>query len=67
MCAGMSTLLHTQIFEWYKWFKKRREDVEDDPYLGRPSTAKNDEKFKEINKVIRKGRRLSVCAVVEIV
>lgn len=50
MCAEMSTLSHTQIFKWYKWFKKRHEDVEDDPYLGRPSTEEN---IEEINKVIR--------------
>ena len=34
---------HTQVFEWFKKFMEGREDVGNDPKLGRPSTAKTRE------------------------
>ena len=32
-----------RVFEWHKRFKEEREDVEDDPRSGRPSTIKTEE------------------------
>jgi len=32
----------TQVFEWFKRFKKGREEIGDDQRPGRPSTSKTD-------------------------
>ena len=37
------TLSRATVFLWYKRFKERREDVEDDPRSGRPSTSRGKE------------------------
>lgn len=57
----------TRVFEWHKRFKEGREDIEDDPRPGRPSTSKTDENIEKIGKVIREDRRLSIRAVAETV
>ena len=41
---GHDCLSRTRVFEWFKRFKEGREDIEDDPRLGRPSSSKTDEK-----------------------
>ncbi|KAG8269786.1 Large proline-rich protein bag6 [Homalodisca vitripennis] len=38
---GVSTMSKTRICEWYKLFKDRREDIEDDECSGCPSTSNN--------------------------
>ena len=35
---GDATMSRTRIFEWHKRFREGREDVEDDPKSGRPTT-----------------------------
>lgn len=57
----------TRVFEWCKRFKEGREEIEDDPRPGRPSTSKTDENIEKIGKVIRQDRRLSIRAVAETV
>ena len=37
----------TQIFEWHKRFREGREDVEDDPKSGRPTTSRTIERVRE--------------------
>jgi transposase len=34
-------LSHSSVFEWFKRFKDRRKDLQDDPRSGRPSTSRN--------------------------
>jgi len=36
-------LSHTQVFEWFAWFKRGEMSVEDHPHSGRPSTSRTDE------------------------
>ena len=36
---------HSTVLLWYKGFKEGREDVEDDPRGGRPSTSRNETFF----------------------
>ncbi|KAJ8958040.1 hypothetical protein NQ318_002046 [Aromia moschata] len=44
---GNECLSDTQVFEWFKRFKERRETTEDDPRPGRPSTSKTDENIEK--------------------
>jgi hypothetical protein len=30
----------SSVFEWHRWFKEGREDVQDDPRSGQPKTQK---------------------------
>ena len=50
-------MLRSRIFEWHKWFKEGCEDVEDDSKSGRPSTADNVERVKQM---VRGDCRLTV-------
>jgi transposase len=34
-------LSHGSVFEWFKRFKDRREDLQGEPRTGRPSTSRN--------------------------
>ncbi|KOC60647.1 Putative uncharacterized protein FLJ37770 [Habropoda laboriosa] len=51
-------LSKTQAYEWYKAFKEGREEVQDLPRSGRPSTT--DENIEKIKKMVIENRRLSV-------
>ena len=49
-----------QVFEWHKRFKEGREDVEDDPRSGRPSTSKTEENVERVWQKVRSDCRLTV-------
>ncbi|KOC58774.1 Putative uncharacterized protein FLJ37770, partial [Habropoda laboriosa] len=57
---GESCLSKTQTYEWYKAFKEGREEVQDLPRSGRPSTISTDENIEKIKKTVIENRRLSV-------
>jgi len=38
---GELSLSRAQVFRWHKFFLEGREQVEDEPRAGRPSTSKN--------------------------
>jgi len=40
---GDATLSRTMVFKWHKAFKEGRENVEDDPRSGRPTSSTNNE------------------------
>ena len=50
----------TCLFEWHRWFKEEREEVEDDQRSGRPSTSRTDENVKRVRQKVRSDRRLTV-------
>ena len=54
------TLSRSTVFLWYKRFKEGREDVEDDPRGGRPSTGRNESNADLVKKMAREDRRLTV-------
>ena len=60
MVYKVETLSRLTFFLWYKRFKEGRENVEDDPTCGRPSTSRNETKGELVKKMIRGGRRLTV-------
>lgn len=64
---GDNCLSRTQVFEWVKRFKDGREDVTDDPRIGRPRTVKADDNIVKVGKIIRENRRLSIRAVSELI
>lgn len=64
---GDECLSRTRVFEWHKRFKEGREDVEDDPRPGRPSTSKTDDNIEKIGSLIRQDRRLSIRAIAEMI
>ena len=48
------------VYKWYSRFKEGREDTEDDPRSGRPTTSTTDENVEEIRKIVLQNRRITV-------
>ena len=57
---GNEAMSRCRVFEWHKRFKEGREDVEDDPRSGRPSTSKTEENVERVRQKVRSDRRLTV-------
>ncbi|KAJ8941077.1 hypothetical protein NQ318_003258 [Aromia moschata] len=53
---GNECLSRTQVFEWFKPFKVRRETTEDNPRPGRPSTSKADDNIEKIENFSEIGK-----------
>ena len=53
-------MLRTRIFEWHKRFREEREDVEDDPRSGRPTTSTTNKNVERVREKVRSDRRLTV-------
>ena len=49
-----------QVFRWHKPFSEGREQVEDEPRAGRPSTSKTDERVERVRSLVRSDRRLTL-------
>ena len=56
---GEDVMSRTQIFEWHTRFVKGREEMEDDPKTGRPSTTRTDENITRVNQLVQNERRLT--------
>ena len=46
--CGDATMSRTRIFEWHKRFREGREDVEDDPRSGRPTTSRTNKNVERV-------------------
>lgn len=57
---GESTLPSSTIKRWAAEFKRGRENFEDDPRSGRPSTAVTDENVAKIEQLVRSDRRIKI-------
>ena len=55
-----ATMSRTRIFAWNKRFKEGREDVEDDPRSGRPTTSRTNKNVERVRKKVRSDRRLAL-------
>ena len=55
----------TYAFEWKKRFKDGREEVEDDPRFGRPSTSRTADNIEHVKQTVRADRRLMVRMIAE--
>ena len=50
------TMSRTRAFEWHKRFKEGREEVEDDPRSGRPSTSRTADNIERVKQMVRTDR-----------
>ena len=62
---GEETMSRTRAFEWHKRFKEGREEVEDDPRSGRPSTRRTADNIERVKQMVRADRRLTVRMIAE--
>ena len=53
---GEETMSSTRAFEWHKKFKEGREEVEDDPRSGRPSTSRTVDNIERVKQMVRADR-----------
>nr|XP_061792327.1 protein GVQW3-like [Nerophis lumbriciformis] len=54
------TMSRSRVFEWCKRFREGREDVEDDPRSGRPSTSRTEANVERVRQTVRGDRRATV-------
>ena len=57
---GDAMMSRTWIFEWHKRFREGREDVEDDPRSGRPTTSRTNENVERVREKVHSDCRLTV-------
>ena len=57
---GDATMSRTRIFEWHKRFREGREDAEDDPRSGSPTTSRTNENIKRVREKVCSDHRLTV-------
>jgi hypothetical protein len=50
---GEHSLSKAQVFRWHKSFLEGREQVEDEPRAGRPSTSKTDDNVERVRSLVR--------------
>ena len=55
----------TRVFEWHKRFHEGRTDVEDDERSQRPIISKTTNNNREIEKIVREDRQLSIRLIAE--
>ena len=60
---GDSSMSRTRVFEWHKQFVEGREDVEDDPKSGGPSTFTTDTNIEKVQQLVPSDRRLTICVI----
>ena len=53
---GKDVMSRPPVFGWHKRFKSGREEVENDPESGRPSTATTDENIIRAKQLVRSDR-----------
>ena len=56
---GEHSVSRAQVFRWHKSFLGGREQVEDEPRAGRPSTSKTDDNVERVRSLVRSDRRLT--------
>ena len=54
-----------RVYKWYKRIREGREDVEDDPRPGRPSTSITDKNVIKIKAIVLANRRITIREVAE--
>ena len=57
---GEHFLSRAQVFRWHKSFLEGREQLEDEPRAGRPSTLKTDDNVERVRSLVRSDRRLTL-------
>jgi len=62
---GEYSMKKSSVFEWHRWFKEGREDVQDDPRSGQPKTQRTDENVDRVGTLVHSDRRLDVRVIAE--
>ncbi|XP_050528011.1 protein GVQW3-like [Daktulosphaira vitifoliae] len=62
---GESALSKKNVYKWCKLFQDGREDANDEPRSGRPSTSTTDENVKAVKKIVLENRRITIREVAE--
>jgi hypothetical protein len=57
---GDEALSHSSVFELFKQFKDRHEDLQDDPRSRRPSTTQNADTIANVREMVIQDRRLTL-------
>ena len=57
---GEHSVSRAQVFGWHKSFLEGREQVEDEPRAGRPSTSKTDDNVERVRSLVSSDRRLTL-------
>ena len=57
---GEHSLSRAHVFRWHKSFLEGREQVEDEPRAGRPSTSKTDDNVERVRSLVRSDHRLTL-------
>ena len=55
----------TRAFQKHKRFKEGRQEVEDDPRSGRPSTSRTADNIEHVKQMVHADRRLTVRMIAE--
>jgi transposase len=58
--CGDEALSRSSVFEWLKLFKDGREDLQDDPRSGRPSTSRNADTITNVREMVTRDRLLTL-------
>jgi hypothetical protein len=56
----LENISNPQVFEWHKSCLEGREQVEDEPSSGRPSTSETDDNVERVRSLVRSDRRLTL-------
>ena len=51
------------VYKWIQRFREGREDLEDDPRAGRPTTSRNAEKIDAVQHLIDEDRRIMISEI----
>jgi hypothetical protein len=57
---GKRFLSRAQVFRWHKSFVEGREQAEEDPLAGSPSTSETDDNVKRLRSLVSSDRRLTL-------
>ena len=57
---GESALSKKNVYKWYKLLQNGREDANDEPRSGRPSTSTTDENLEAVNKIVLENCRITI-------
>ena len=57
---GEHSLSRAQVFRWHKSFLEGREQVEDKPRVGKPSTSKMDGNVESVRSLVRSDHQLTL-------
>ena len=57
---GEHSLSRAQVFRWHKFFLEGREQVEDEPHVGRPPTSKTDDNVERVRSLVRSDHRMTL-------